>query len=102
MPKNTNRPIVGPHGEVDDGVRDWATELARDESMRTLEPFTIENCQATKETPMALLVTNVDEEKEFWVPKSVIHDDSEVFEKGHKGRLVVEGWFARKEGWSDD
>ncbi len=35
----------------------------------------------------------------FWVPKSVIDDDSEVFALGHAGTLVVADWFAEKEGW---
>ena len=33
-----------------------------------------------------------------WIPKKVIHADSEVFEPGHKGKLVVARWFAEKEG----
>lgn len=36
---------------------------------------------------------------EVWVPRSVIHDDSEIYEGDHEGELVVEGWFAEKEGW---
>lgn len=39
--------------------------------------------------------------KIFWVPQSVVHDASEVFEKGHEGDLVVAEWFAKKEGWLD-
>lgn len=35
-----------------------------------------------------------------WVPKSVIHDDSEVYDGGDgEGDLVVETWWAEKEGW---
>lgn len=37
----------------------------------------------------------------FTVPKSVIHDDSEVWKKGQEGKLVVQLWFAVKEGWTD-
>lgn len=32
----------------------------------------------------------------FYVPKSVIHDDSEVYAKGHEGKLVVKNWWANK------
>jgi hypothetical protein len=41
---------------------------------------------------------------EVWVPKSVIHDDSEVYDalNNARGKLVVESWFARKEGWDDE
>lgn len=31
-----------------------------------------------------------------FVPQSVIHDDSEVFEKGHRGKLIVKGWWAER------
>jgi len=33
----------------------------------------------------------------FWVPKSVIHDDSEVRGEGDSGKLVVLAWYADKE-----
>lgn len=36
--------------------------------------------------------------KDKWIPQSVIHDDSEVYEPGGEGKLIVRGWFARKEG----
>jgi len=36
----------------------------------------------------------------FWVPKSVVHDDSEVYKDGSSGKLVVQEWFAEKEGWA--
>ncbi|HZR80433.1 MAG TPA: hypothetical protein VFD92_04975 [Candidatus Binatia bacterium] len=39
--------------------------------------------------------------RELWVPHSVIMDDSEVFEPGHEGQLVVKPWFAFKEGLAD-
>lgn len=39
--------------------------------------------------------------KKIWVPRSVIHSDSELFDAlDHaSGELVVEEWFARREGW---
>lgn len=37
--------------------------------------------------------------KSRWVPKSLVDDDSEVYEKGQSGILVVAEWFAVKEGW---
>ncbi len=47
------------------------------------------------ETDQAILV-QIDGE-EHWVPKSVIHDDSEVAGKDDTGTLVVATWFAEKE-----
>jgi len=35
----------------------------------------------------------------FWVPKSVIHEDSEVYQAGGEGNLVVYEWFAIDRGW---
>jgi hypothetical protein len=61
-------------------------------------PTRIEDCEARVETDSALLII-IDGEEE-WVPKSVIHDDSEVYEEGGEGTLVVEDWFARKKGWA--
>jgi hypothetical protein len=49
-----------------------------------------------KETPKALLVEI--EGEDFWIPKSVIDDDSEVHSEGDIGTLVVPEWFAEKEG----
>lgn len=35
-----------------------------------------------------------------WIPKSQIGEDSEVYEKGHDGILVVTRWFAEQRGWA--
>lgn len=40
--------------------------------------------------------------REHWVPQSVITDDSEVWELGQTGTLVVRAWFAKREGLDDD
>lgn len=39
-------------------------------------------------------------EDAFWVPRSVIHDDSEVYDedKNSEGELFVKQWWAEKEG----
>lgn len=36
--------------------------------------------------------------KEYWIPKSHIHDDSEVYEKGGEGKLIVSQWIAEEKG----
>ena len=56
----------------------------------------IESCTAIKETERALLVTSYSFEGEKWVPKSVIDDDSDVFEMGGTGLLYVKTWWAEK------
>lgn len=60
------------------------------------EPF---SCQAEciKATDAALLLLLETGEK-HWVPRSVIVDGSEVTEEGQEGEVVIQGWFAEKEG----
>lgn len=79
---------MGRRDEEDEGVR-------------------FEKCVATVETAKALLVrcdddgdaAKFNEKPEGrWLPKSCIHDDSEVNSKDDKGMLVVKTWFAKKEG----
>jgi hypothetical protein len=50
------------------------------------------------ETSKALRMV-IDGIGKLWVPKSQIHANSEVYESGHAGTLVVTDWFARKQGW---
>ena len=60
-----------------------------------------DNVKCVRETAKALLVQMPEQsDRELWIPKSVIHDDSEVYGDGHEGELVVARWFAEKEGLS--
>jgi|WetSurMetagenome_2_1015567.scaffolds.fasta_scaffold196191_3 hypothetical protein len=54
-----------------------------------------ENVTATGETPKAIFV-EIDGEN-IVIPKSTIHDDSEVYEKGHTGKLIIPKWLAENE-----
>lgn len=49
------------------------------------------------ETDKALLV-RMEDQTERWIPKSQIHDDSDVYRKNQDGELKVTKWFAEKEG----
>jgi hypothetical protein len=61
------------------------------------EPFRIENTKCIRETDKAILVENDSlPNSELWIPKSCVHDDSEVYKRGDEGTLVVFEWFARK------
>jgi hypothetical protein len=62
-------------------------------------PVTVCKTQVVRETAKAILVTIEGEAK--WVPKSVIHADSEVWNgsDGREGELIVKAWYAHKEGW---
>lgn len=48
---------------------------------------------------MAVLVEAPELSDPVWIPKSLIHDDSEVFEVGHEGTILIASWFAEKKGW---
>jgi hypothetical protein len=61
------------------------------------EPVSLGTATVKRETPKALLVEV--EGEEMWVPKSVIHEDSEVWQgEQDDGELVVKRWWAEKEG----
>ncbi len=62
------------------------------------ETVAIDSVYCEKETAKALLVRV--HAKSYWCPKSVVHDDSEVFDEDQNrfGRLVVAQWWADKEG----
>lgn len=60
------------------------------------ETVQIQNVTALKETEAALLVEV--EGEEFWIPKSQIHDDSEVYKVDTDGTLVIPLWLAEKHG----
>jgi len=68
--------------------------------MRDFDDRQVElHAKCIRETAKAILVDILEEDgDEKWIPKSQIHDDSEVYGKGHEGRLIVSAWFADKEG----
>lgn len=60
----------------------------------------IDEAQCLRETEKAILVVLGEEEDraEHWIPKSQIHDDSEVFEEGGDGNLIITKWIACERG----
>ncbi len=65
--------------------------------------FEFENCEVKRETELAVLILANDpdfdkDDAGRWVPKSCLHDNSEIWKTGDKGRVVIKGWFAKKEG----
>lgn len=65
--------------------------------MRENDPTeTFRNVVCKKETDAAIFVT-IDGE-DVWIPKSQIHDDSEVYAEDHEGTLVVSSWIAQQRG----
>lgn len=68
------------------------------------QPFSVK-ARAVAESAKALKVELdlPDGKRQIWVPKSVIHDDSEVFDNAEnkQGKLVLQAWFAREEGLAE-
>lgn len=66
---------------------------------REREMVTIPDCEGLKASKGgALLVACARWERDMWIPQSVIGEDAECYEPGTSGDLVIEAWFARKEG----
>ena len=60
------------------------------------EKIELEDVTVEAETDLALLC--MIDDKQRWIPKSVVHEDSEVSEEGDTGTIVIMRWFAEKEG----
>ena len=62
------------------------------------ECVVIEGAECLRESAKAIQVRIENEDK--WIPKSLIHDDSECHKADTSGTLIVPAWFAEKEGLS--
>ena len=49
--------------------------------------------EVLRETDKALLI-RFSNDQELWIPQSQLHEDSEVFEMGHAGDLIISRWIA--------
>lgn len=60
------------------------------------ETVSLDDVECIKETDAALLC--VIDGDEVWIPKSQVHEDSEVRQEGSSGTLVITEWIAREKG----
>lgn len=59
------------------------------------------HAEVVRSTEKALLVKLEDEDEPRWIPKSVIHDNSEVYSmRSPEGTLVVQTWWAKANGFA--
>lgn len=58
---------------------------------------TFDDVECTGETEMAICCLGL-LDNPVWIPKSQIHDDSEVWKKGQTGALVITRWIAEQKG----
>jgi len=56
-----------------------------------------DQCRAIAETDAAILV-DIPGHGKVWIPKSQVDDDSEVYEDGTDGTLVITEWMAIEKG----
>lgn len=66
---------------------------------------TIRDVFVYRETDKAILVKDGDDGPNGfseWIPKSQIHDDSDLWKEGQDGDLVVKSWLAEQKGWELD
>lgn len=61
------------------------------------DSVSFKNVRCTRESAKAILCVGPTG-KERWIPSSVVHDDSEVYRLNDFGTLVVQRWWAEKEG----
>lgn len=66
------------------------------------EQVTFESVRCIASTDKACLCTGPWEDREIWFPISQIHDDSEVYRKGHEGKLIVTKWIADQKDLSGE
>lgn len=59
---------------------------------------TFKNVVCVRDSGKAILVKLEDGEEPVWIPKSHVDDDSEVYEAGTCGELVVSEWIAVQKG----
>ncbi len=59
-------------------------------------PASFDDVVCLANTELACLIDFGD--RELWIPYKCVEDDSEVFEKGDKGTVLVAHWFAVQEG----
>jgi hypothetical protein len=57
--------------------------------------YSLTKCRVARQSQAALLVSR--DGKNFWVPKSVIHESSQLKTPGDSGVLIVMLWFAFSE-----
>lgn len=59
---------------------------------KSYEPVSFDDVEVLQDSGKAICV-RVDD-KEVWIPKTLIHDDSEVYKEGTEGTLVIPEWLA--------
>jgi hypothetical protein len=67
--------------------------MGRDKDKETVS---FENVKCLQATDSAIRVKFADREDPMWIPQSQVADDSEVYGKGHEGRLILTLWICQQ------
>ena len=74
--------------------------------MREDQPHSMGRVRVIQERPAAIQVEFMDDEvidlvdqNPEWIPSSQVHANSEAWEYGDDGELVVNEWLAKQRGW---
>lgn len=62
----------------------------------------IEDVTCIRETDKAILCKIEDEDydgDDQWIPLSQVHDNSEVYQNGDEGKLIITKWIATQKGF---
>ena len=62
------------------------------------EKVEFEGAVCIAQTKQAICVRLADRDEMVWIPQSQVDDDSEVYQAGDKGTLVVSEWIAMQKG----
>ena len=65
-----------------------------------MKPHNMGSAVCVRETEKAICCQVDILDEDVWIPKSQVHDDSEVWENAGEGDLIVSEWFAEKQGWA--
>jgi len=79
------------------GYRDEDISREHDDSGDDPECIGVGKCLS--QTEKAVRIHLDDENTPRWIPKSVLHDDSEVYQTGDTGKVIVKQWWAEKNGF---
>jgi hypothetical protein len=70
--------------------------------MKSSDPMkSVDNLTVVRATEKAILVKTVGG-KENWIPKSQIHEDSQIQSFGDEGTLIISEWIYNQKEWDKE
>ena len=63
-----------------------------------IDRYEFPDTKVLRQTPKAILVEIPDCDEALWIPQSQVDDESEVWEEGQEGTLIISQWIAQEKG----